>query len=334
MKTSLYPILRRCCFLRRCSLRSAFMPGRARRTRKTTCACCTGTFRTACGPGRATTTTSSWSGSKAYDPDVCVWCEAQSIYKIGHGRQDGCPPTAIWSANWGELAARYGHKYWYVGGHRDNFPQVDYVEIPDRERRANRRLEAPDSVVTHGAGWARIVKNGRPVNIVTLHTWPQAYAFRGRGPRRQPGRDTAATATAAWRSSISATHTIAYAVPDAGQQLWMMMGDFNSRSSPRQPGSTTIPTDDTRLLVHDYIRGAHALCRRDRTRSIPASSTPRRTGRVAHRFRLLHAAALRADHACRGGRRTTYTEPVRDPGKLSNFLPPFGPPSDSWWTSI
>ena len=28
------------------------------------------------------------------------------------------------TANWGELAARYGHKYWYVGGHRDNFPQV------------------------------------------------------------------------------------------------------------------------------------------------------------------------------------------------------------------
>ena len=60
---------------------------------------------------------------KGYDPDVCVWCEAQSIYKSGTAERMDSVDRYL-TANWGELAARYGHKYWYVGGHRDNFPQV------------------------------------------------------------------------------------------------------------------------------------------------------------------------------------------------------------------
>ena len=35
----------------------------------------------------------------------------------------------------------------------------------------------PDSIVSHGAGWAQIRKNGHTVNIVSLHTWPQVYGF-------------------------------------------------------------------------------------------------------------------------------------------------------------
>ena len=130
---------------------------------------------------------------KEFDADVCVWCEAQSIYRSGTA--DRMPEADRYLVgNWGELAARYGHKYWYVGGHRDNFPQVITSKYPieNVERIVG---EEPDSVVTHGAGWARIAKNGRTVNIVTLHLWPQAYAYRA--------TDVAAV-TAAWRSSISA----------------------------------------------------------------------------------------------------------------------------------
>ena len=107
---------------------------------------------------------------KEFDADVCVWCEAQSIYRSGTA--DRMPEADRYLVgNWGELAVRYGHKYWYVGGH--NFPQVITSKYPieNVERIVG---EEPDSVVTHGAGWARIVKNGRTVNIVTLHLWPQA----------------------------------------------------------------------------------------------------------------------------------------------------------------
>lgn len=123
---------------------------------------------------------------KGYDPDVCVWCEAQSIYKSGTAERMDSVDRYL-TANWGELAARYGHKYWYVGGHRDNFPQVVTSKYPIEN--VQRIVgQAPDSIVSHGAGWARIVKNGRPVNIVTLHTWPQAYAFQAVDRDAQQGR--------------------------------------------------------------------------------------------------------------------------------------------------
>ena len=139
---------------------------------------------------------------KEFDADVCVWCEAQSIYRSGTA--DRMPEADRYLVgNWGELAARYGHKYWYVGGHRDNFPQVITSKYPieNVERIVG---EEPDSVVTHGAGWARIVKNGRTVNIVTLHLWPQAYAYRATDVAAGAATRTRATVTAAWRSSISA----------------------------------------------------------------------------------------------------------------------------------
>ena len=60
---------------------------------------------------------------REYDPDICVWCEAQSIYKSGTADKMA-PEERYLTENWGELAARYGHRYWYVGGHRDDYPQV------------------------------------------------------------------------------------------------------------------------------------------------------------------------------------------------------------------
>ena len=110
---------------------------------------------------------------KEFDADVCVWCEAQSIYRSGTA--DRMPEADRYLVgNWGELAARYGHKYWYVGGHRDNFPQVITSKYPieNVERIVG---EEPDSVVTHGAGWARIAKNGRTVNSRRINEWNGSY---------------------------------------------------------------------------------------------------------------------------------------------------------------
>ena len=56
---------------------------------------------------------------KKYDPDVCIWCEAQTIYEKGTDK--ACKPEERYLIeNWGELAARFGHRYWEKGGHRDN----------------------------------------------------------------------------------------------------------------------------------------------------------------------------------------------------------------------
>lgn len=79
---------------------------------------------------------------RAYDPDVCVWCEAQSIYKTGTAdKMDAADRYLV--GNWGELAARYGHKYWYVGGHRDNYPQVITSKYPIENVGAHRSGRSP-----------------------------------------------------------------------------------------------------------------------------------------------------------------------------------------------
>ena len=50
--------------------------------------------------------------------------------------------------------------------------------------------------------------------------------------------------------AVSYTHL--HSVPGAEKQFWMMMGDFNARSS-RDNWFYKYPAGDTRFLVHDYI---------------------------------------------------------------------------------
>ena len=111
----------------------------------------------------------------AQNPDVCVWCEAVSNYRTASDEKVK-PEEAYLPEHWGELARRYGHEYWYKGGHRDNFPQVITSKYPI-ENVARLIGAVPDSIVSHGAGWAQIRKNGHTLNIVSLHTWPQVYGF-------------------------------------------------------------------------------------------------------------------------------------------------------------
>lgn len=252
---------------------------------------------------------------RQYDPDVCVWCEANSNYKTGSAERlaDG---ERYLIANWGELAARYGHKYWYVGGHRDNFPQVITSKYPVEN--VGRIVGAkPDSVVTHGCGWARIEKHGKTVNIVTLHTWPQGYAFEAadrEASRAEHGGDKYR------RMEIEyiCNHTIA-TVPGAERQLWMMMGDFNARS-PRDNWYYKYPADDPRFLTHDYI------LRHTPYVDVIAEKYPGRFTTTTHgqsRIDFVYCTPPLYDRIRHAEVVTDgFTEPVRDPGKLSNFWHP------------
>ena len=66
---------------------------------------------------------------KSRKPDICVWCEAQSIYIDGTSKKCDTADRYL-VKNWDKLAARYGHKYVYVGGHRDNYPQAITARFP------------------------------------------------------------------------------------------------------------------------------------------------------------------------------------------------------------
>ena len=252
---------------------------------------------------------------KAQNPDVCVWCEAQSIYKTASAEKLAVEDRYL-TDNWGELAARYGHKYWYVGGHRDNYPQVITSKYPIEN--VERIVGAqPDSVVTHGCGWATIAKNGHKINIVTLHTWPQAFAY-GAADREASRAEHGGDKYRRREIEYICNHTIA-TVPDADKQLWMMMGDFNSVSR-LDNAVYKIPAGDTRLLVHDYIL--------DRTPYVdviaeryPGEFHTSTGGRARIDFvyctRPLYDRVTGAEIIL-----DEYTKPVRDPKKLSNFYHP------------
>ena len=138
---------------------------------------------------------------RTQDPDVCVWCEAQSIWKTDS--DEAMPKEERYLVeHWGELAKRYGHEYWGIGGYRDSYPQVITSKYPINYVKKITGDEQ-DVIVAHGAGWATIEVEGKTVNIVTLHTWPTDMPTGPRTARlRRPNRG--ATDTVPVKCSTSA----------------------------------------------------------------------------------------------------------------------------------
>ena len=253
---------------------------------------------------------------RSQDPDVCVWCEAQSIY-ITDSDEDMLIDQRYLPGNWGELAARYGHKYWGIGGYRDDYPQVITSKYPIKY--VDRIVgDKSDVLVSHGAGWATIEVEGKTVNIVTLHTWPQAYAYRAED-RETSKAEHGGDKYRAREMRYICEHTIG-TVPEAKDQLWMMMGDFNSRSRVDND-VYKYEDDDTRLLVHDYIREntPYVDAIKEKYPDEFKPSTGSKTSRIDFVYctKPLYDRITFADIIW-----NDYTTPVRDPQNLSNFWRP------------
>jgi len=184
------------------------------------------------------------------DPDICVWCEAASIYYSNTADHFKTKDEAYLPANWDTLAERYGHKYVYLGGWRDNYPQVITSKFPIRN--VKRILGDPkDVIVAHGAGWAQIEVQGKTLNLVTLHTWPHGFAYLAED-RAASAAENGGDKYRAREMKFICDETI-NSVPEAKNQFWMMMGDFNSVSRVDSP-AYDIPKESTKWLVHDYIK--------------------------------------------------------------------------------
>ena len=184
-----------------------------------------------------------------YDPDICIWCEAQTIYK-GSTNEYCAPEERYLVDNWGALAAKFGHTYWEKGGHRDNYPQVITSKFPIEV--VNQIIgEEPDRVVTHGAGHFRVEFNGKKLNIVTLHTWPQQYACRAEDKEASKA-ENGGDKYRLMEMEYICKNTIEKAA-NAKDEYWLMAGDFNSRSRVDNHFYKWAE-DDTRFLVHDYIK--------------------------------------------------------------------------------
>ena len=184
------------------------------------------------------------------NPDICVWAESVSLYY--NNTADPFPEQERFlPRGWQELASRYGHSYIYMGGHRDDYPQVITSKYPIEN--VKRIIgNGKDSIVAHGAGWARIKFNGKDLNIVTLHTWPQRYSFGI--PKEEREASKAINGGDRYRRKemeYICKETVGKS-SNAAREYWMMMGDFNAKSRVDN-WFYKWPEDTTAFLVHDYI---------------------------------------------------------------------------------
>lgn len=191
--------------------------------------------------------------TKSQNPDICVWCEAQTIFT-----DDGSAKMAVENRylvdNWPRLAKRYGHKYVYVGGHRDNYPQVITSRYPIKNIRRF-TSEVPDSTVSHGAGWASVTVKGHPINFVTLHLWPQKFSFIYNGASKETKSRSAALAEGDRYREKEVKYICENTVLTdscASENMWIMLGDFNSPSR-LDNWVYQLPENEGCFGVHDFI---------------------------------------------------------------------------------
>ena len=201
-------------------------------------------------------------------------------------------------------------------------PSGDYsIRIPSKYPIENIKKiigEEPNQVVTHGAGWAKIIVDEKVLNIVTLHTWPQQWAFLTEDQEASKA-ENGGDKYRRMEIEYICKHTIGTST-NATNEYWMMMGDFNSRNRTDN-AIYRYPEDSPKFLTQDYIAQETPYV------DVIAKKYPNEfkttTGKEARidyvyctqpLFDIIQYADVITDE---------YTKPVRDPKELSNF----------WWPS-
>ncbi|MBO7050025.1 MAG: endonuclease [Bacteroidaceae bacterium] len=202
---------------------------------------------------------------KTTDPDVCVFCEAKTTH-LESGQEPYLP------ANWDKVAARYGHPYVYLAVEQDNSPQVITSKHPINN--VKRIPGGNDTIVGHGAGWVQIEMDGKTYNIVCMHAMPFAMGaggmggfgggrpsggsgrpsggFGGFGGMGGPGGGGGSDEFRKKEVEYVCNQTI-LTREHPENELWLMMGDFNSISS-LDNDHYKLSADSSIYCVHDYIR--------------------------------------------------------------------------------
>ena len=159
---------------------------------------------------------------KKYDPDICVWCEAESIYTTGTANNAKAADRYLYYTrpnNWTTLAKRYGHSYTQRGGRTDEYPQEITSKYPIT------LVQALTSGLTHGAGHFQITVAGTRLNIVTTHPYPQNCNVGNHTTEAQKTSDNRRLSE--MKTIVSNTFNNS---KYASESNWMLIGDFNSNS--------------------------------------------------------------------------------------------------------
>lgn len=184
-----------------------------------------------------------------WDPDVCIWCESETIYK---DKTNSAATSKYLPDGWSELCKRYGHSYAAVGGNRDNYPQTITSKYPITTVQRFTNTDVSGKPIAHGAGHFTITKDGKKINIVTMHMWPQSYGFNVATADRE-------TSTANNEGDLYRVFEMQYIVDQtvnnakySSEKYWLIGGDTNSWSR-LDNWFYGYDSNSTRLLAHDVF---------------------------------------------------------------------------------
>ena len=186
---------------------------------------------------------------KKWDPDVCIWCESETIYK---DKTNTAASSKYLTKGWPELCKRYGHSYSAVGGNRDNYPQTVTSKYPITTLQRITKTNEEDKPISHGAGHFTITVNGKKINIVSLHMWPQAYGYGVATADREASQaNNEGDKYRAFEMQYIVDQTVNNS-EYAGEKYWIFGGDTNSKSR-LDNWFYGYDTNSTKLLVHDIV---------------------------------------------------------------------------------
>ncbi len=175
---------------------------------------------------------------KKYDPDICVWCEAGSIWKTNSDQaldaEDCYLPNKGSSTDtnegWKELARRYGHPYARLGGHRDNYPQEITSRYPITTLMKITDTSNNGKPISHGAALQEVNVEGRKLHFITMHTWPQDHRY---GVSAEEKEASAAAREGDYYREYEMDYVLKKTyLSKAFRTLgnWLLLGDLNSIS--------------------------------------------------------------------------------------------------------
>ena len=177
-----------------------------------------------------------------YDPDICIWCEAESNYQTGTDTwindYDSKPLRA---GNWAALASRYGHIRAARSGRTDTYPQEVTAKY------AITRAQELTTNLTHGGGHFQITVNGTRLNIVTTHPYPHDSGASNHTTTAQINADNTRLAEMTYLLNQTVNNS-AYASEDN----WIVVGDMNA-NSPLDSWYTGIDATNSAVSSQKYL---------------------------------------------------------------------------------
>lgn len=190
---------------------------------------------------------------KKYNPDVCIWCEGETIFNSAGDKVYGT--NRVLPGAWSSVASKYGHNYVSKGADVDNYPQIITSKYQITTLEQISATSVADSPIAHGAGHFSINYNGHNIHLVSFHAYAQAYHPKYEGKTDAEKSASSALFEGDYHREHEMKHicdNVINASANASVTNWLLMGDFNSISR-LDAEHYAAQSSNTVWLVHDYL---------------------------------------------------------------------------------